>query len=93
MKKTILLLAIIAGSASAADVYTQGYQRSNGTYVQPHYQTAPDNTNLNNYSTQGNTNPYTGHQGHVQSNPYPTYQPQQRQNQGQSGYCPYGQRC
>jgi opacity protein-like surface antigen len=93
MKKTLLLLAIIAGSASAADVYTQGYQRNNGTYVQPHYQTAPDNTNLNNYSTQGNTNPYTGQQGHVQPNPYPNYQPQQRQNQGQSGYCPYGQRC
>jgi hypothetical protein len=78
MKKAIFLLAIIAGSASAADVYTQGYQRSNGTYVQPHYQTAPDNTNLNNYSTQGNVNPYTGKAGTVnpyaQPAPAPTYQ-------------------
>lgn len=90
-----VLIMLFSMSAFAGDVHVNGYTRKDGTYVQPHYRTAPDNTNLNNYSTQGNTNPYTGQQGHVQPNPYQNYQPepQQRQNQGQSGYCPFGQQC
>jgi hypothetical protein len=97
MKKYAVLLAgLLAGSAFANDVYHQGYTRSDGTYVAPHYQTAPDNTRLNNYSTQGNVNPYTGQAGTV--NPYPTpapvYQvPAYPTNRGNSGICPYGQRC
>lgn len=55
---------LFAGNAEARDVYVQGYQRDNGTYVQPYYRTAPDSTTLNNYSTQGNTNPYTGKSGY-----------------------------
>jgi hypothetical protein len=39
--------------------YQEGYQRSNGTYVQGHYKTESNTTNLDNFSTQGNTNPYT----------------------------------
>ena len=39
--------------------YQQGYQKSNGTYVQDHYKTESNNTNLDNFSTQGNSNPYT----------------------------------
>ena len=42
---------------------TSGYTKQNGTVVSPYYSTTPDNTNLNNYSTQGNTNPYTGSTG------------------------------
>jgi hypothetical protein len=80
-KYSLLLLAALASSAFAQDSYHQGYVTKNGTYVAPHYQTAPDNTLLNNYSTRGNLNPYTGQPGIV--NPYqspsPTYQqPQQR---------------
>lgn len=45
------------------DVQVDGYSRNDGTYVQPHMRTAPDNTTNNNYSTYGNTNPYTGQQG------------------------------
>ena len=37
-----------------------GYTRNNGTYVQSHVRTMPNNTNWDNYSTKGNTNPYTG---------------------------------
>jgi len=40
-----------------------GYTRNNGTYVQPHQQTNPNNTQLDNYGTRGNTNPYTGQPG------------------------------
>jgi opacity protein-like surface antigen len=69
MKRYALFLAgLLASSAFAADVYHQGYMRSDGTYVQPHYQTAPDSNPYNNYSTQGNVNPYTGQAGTV--NPY-----------------------
>ena len=41
-----------------------GYSRSNGTYVQPHVRTIPNITNWDNYSTKGNSNPYTGSTGH-----------------------------
>jgi hypothetical protein len=43
--------------------YNSGYTKQNGTTVNPYYSTVPDNTNLNNYSTQGNVNPYTGSTG------------------------------
>ncbi len=39
--------------------YQEGYQRSNGTYIQGHYKTESNTTNLDNFSTQGNINPYT----------------------------------
>lgn len=56
--------------------YTRGYTRHDGTYVQPHYSTNPNGTKLDNWSTKGNTNPYTGKAGTVDpykpssSNPY-----------------------
>lgn len=40
-----------------------GYTRQNGTYVAPHYQTNPNNTQRDNYGSQGNFNPYTGRTG------------------------------
>lgn len=42
-----------------------GYTKSNGTYVKPHYRTAPNSTNRDNFSTRGNTNPYTGKSGWI----------------------------
>lgn len=50
-------------SSSTSDHYQNGYQRSDGTPVQGHYKTNNDNTNTNNYSTSGNSNPYTGETG------------------------------
>lgn len=44
---------------------TRGYVKKNGTYVQPYQKTVPDRSKYNNYSTKGNTNPYTGKQGTV----------------------------
>ena len=44
-------------------VYHQGYTTRSGTYVQPHYQTAPNNTQFDNYGARGNYNPYTGRYG------------------------------
>lgn len=51
------------GSNGASHVHIQGHTRSNGTYVAPHVRTRPDTTLLNNWSTKGNVNPYTGKSG------------------------------
>ena len=40
-----------------------GYTRSNGTHVQSHVRTMPNSTNWDNFSTVGNTNPFTGTSG------------------------------
>jgi hypothetical protein len=64
------------------DQNVRGHTRQDGTYVQPHHRTAPDNSRFNNYSTQGNVNPYTGQMGTV--NPYSQPLPPMQSN-------PYGQ--
>ena len=85
MKKLLSVLALAAlvasTAASAAGHYVNPYTRSNGTYVQGHMQTAPNSTRLDNYSTRGNVNPYTGQAGTVS----PQYTPPQR-----SAPSPYG---
>ncbi len=72
MKRIMLCLVILcafSGIALAGDVNVNGYWRDSNhdgvkdTYVSPYTRTAPDDSRLNNYSTQGNTNPYTGRQG------------------------------
>lgn len=68
MNKILSIFALVLVGISfnvSADVYVNGYYKSNGTYVQPHYRTNPNNTIRDNYSTYGNTNPYTGQQGTV----------------------------
>lgn len=57
-----------ASATVFAASYTHGYTRSNGTHVRGYYHTAPNNTRLDNYSTRGNYNPYTGKVG--TKNPY-----------------------
>jgi hypothetical protein len=59
----VFLLAyglVITNIASARDVHVRGYFRKDGTYVQPHYRSAPDGNPYNNFSFPGNVNPYTG---------------------------------
>ena len=64
MKRLLALIAIfMAASSSLADTFVNGYTKRDGTYVPPYIRTSPDSTNLNNYSTQGNYNPYTGLDG------------------------------
>ena len=42
----------------------RGYTKKNtGTYVMPHKRTFSDSYRSNNWSTQGNVNPYTGKRG------------------------------
>lgn len=66
-----LSFVFLTVSAFAGDVYVNGYTRNNGTYVQPHMRSAPDGNPYNNFSTQGNVNPYTGSIG--THNPNPSY--------------------
>lgn len=79
MKKIVFALlaaAFIAPSVSA-QVYVQGYTRSDGTYVAGHYRSSPNSTTSDNYSTRGNVNPYTGQPGtrnpQPQTSPYTPY--------------------
>lgn len=90
MKKTIIIMLMAVAGTAIADNYTNGYMRKDGTYVQPHYQTAPDRNPYNNYSTKGNTNPYTGQAG--TRDPYQVQQQYGNQNNSGSAYGnPYGQ--
>ena len=54
---------LFASSAAFADTYVNGYTKSDGTQVQGYERTNPNSTRSDNYSTQGNTNPYTGQAG------------------------------
>src|SRR5215211_781147 len=38
----------------------KGYVRDNGTYVAPHHATNPNKTRIDNWTTKGNVNPFTG---------------------------------
>lgn len=62
--KFLLLLFMATFSLSVlADVSVRGYQRSDGTYVQPSHRSDPNGNVNDNWSTKGNTNPYTGKEG------------------------------
>lgn len=55
-----LLLATFIGTllpitSADAQVRVRGYFRKDGTYVQPHYRSAPDGNPYNNWSFPGNT--------------------------------------
>lgn len=75
MKKLLLLLILVfallifSNSADAKTIRVRSYYKpSTGTFVMPSYRTSPNKTKLDNYSTKGNYNPYTGKKGYV--NPY-----------------------
>ena len=73
MKTSILALAflmLLAGTAFARDVYVNGYTKNDGTRVESYNRTSPNNTRNDNWSTKGNTNPYTGQQGTKSPDPY-----------------------
>lgn len=64
----LVVAFVSATSLEAQSVRVRGHFRKDGTYVQPHYRTAPDGRFYNNWSTKGNFNPYTGESG-TQVNP------------------------
>ena len=75
MKKLLIVLTLLVGvlsfsaSVEAKTTGVRGYYKpSTGRYVAPHYKTTPNRTKIDNFSTKGNYNPYTGKKGTV--NPY-----------------------
>lgn len=65
MRTLIVIFAIATSIAAAsADEYVHGYTRSDGTPVQGYYRSDPNGTTSDNYSHEGNTNPYTGQRGY-----------------------------
>lgn len=78
-KFIILMVCLFAVVAEAKGVHVRGHFRSNGTYVAPHTRSAPNHSRFDNYSSQGNVNPYNGRVGHTnplaprqrQANPLP----------------------
>jgi hypothetical protein len=64
MRRLLLGTALLALSLGAsADQSVNGYTRQDGTYVAPYMRSEPNSTSSDNYSTRGNTNPYTGERG------------------------------
>jgi hypothetical protein len=86
MRKYIALavcLLVASPAFAQSSHYVSGHVTKNGTYVAPHYQTNPDSTKLNNWSTQGNVNPYSGKVGTI--DPY-AQQPSYSQPKTSYGY-------
>ena len=54
MKKLVIIGLLLASAVSVfaqyPPVHVNGYYRSNGTYVAPHYRTAPNSFKYDNYS-------------------------------------------
>ena len=53
------MVLLLSMGLALAQVRVEGHYRSNGTYVQPYYRTAPDSNPSNNYGYPGNYNPNT----------------------------------
>ena len=51
-------------SSSFGTTTVRGYSRSEGTIVPSHVRTMPNSTNWDNFSTKGNSNPFTGSTGY-----------------------------
>ncbi len=67
MKKILAVLIfalLVTQSAGFAYTRVSGYTRKNGTYVAPYYRSDSDGYKANNWSSQGNTNPFTGKRGY-----------------------------
>ena len=68
MKFTPTLVLCLLSYPCFSDQYVSPYVRSDGTYVEGHMRSSPNNSTFDNYSSRGNTNPYTGERG--SRNPY-----------------------
>lgn len=54
---------VMSAGVTFGQVYVDGYQKNDGSYVQPHFRSQADDNPSNNWSNQGNRNPYTGEWG------------------------------
>lgn len=66
MLRSMLILSLIAIAptlAIAKGTSVKGYTTKKGTYVAPHHKSSANGTQRDNYSSKGNSNPYTGKSG------------------------------
>lgn len=65
--KLLLVLTILSTVSisvfATEQTRVRGYTKKDGTYVPSYERTKPDGSKTNNFSTKGNTNPYTGKEG------------------------------
>jgi hypothetical protein len=76
MKRLVIgaiILAIASPAIAQRTTSVRGYFKKDGTYVAPHYRTAPNRSIYDNYSTRPNVNPFTGKIGTVDPNATPSY--------------------
>ena len=60
----VLGALVVTGDADAGQGRVRGsINRRTGSYTQPHVRTSPNRTKIDNWSTKGNVNPYTGKKG------------------------------
>lgn|SRR5690349_8096805 len=87
-----LVAAMMLPTVASAQVHVRGYVNKNGTYVAPYYRSSPNGTKLDNYSTKGNYNPYTGQPGtkNPYSNPYGSSNYGSTKSSSTSSYGSYG---
>jgi len=90
MKAVFALIASsLLASAAVAQVFVQPHVRKDGTFVEGHIRSSPNNTRIDNYGSQGNSNPWTGQQGRI--DPYAVPNPYQAPRQQQCGTNSAGQ--
>lgn len=73
MKKIFCLCVLVFTVNVFADQHVNGYYKSNGTYVDSYNRSSANSTKSDNFSTYGNTNPYTGEAGTKTYSDYNNY--------------------
>lgn len=63
MKRIAMVIMLLVAATASADQWVNGYTKKDGTYVEGHYRSSPNQYRYDNYSSQNNSNPYTGQQG------------------------------
>ena len=63
MKKTVVILLATLTLSAWSQTYVAPHVTKNGTYVEGHYRSNPNNTERDNYGSKGNYNPYSGQEG------------------------------
>jgi hypothetical protein len=61
----VIFFSVISVSFAGRSSDVKGYTKKDGTYVAPYKRSTPDKSKDNNWSSKGNTNPYTGKKGTV----------------------------
>lgn len=69
--KALVGIVLFAAAFGASAEWVNGYIKADGTYVPGYHRSTPNATTLDNYSTKGNTNPYTGQPGYATPAPRP----------------------